>query len=67
MAWSVISAASKILVAQKNHDDQIIHLAGVMSNVFAFIENAKALKRIEAHMKILTLLIQQVTECGFHH
>ncbi|KAF8130207.1 hypothetical protein EV363DRAFT_241053 [Boletus edulis] len=59
MAWSVISAASKILVAQKNRDDRIIHLAGVMSDVFTFVEDAEALKRIEAHKKILTLLISR--------
>ena len=36
-----------------------------MSDVFAFVEDAEPLKRIVAHMRTITLLIQQVTECGY--
>ncbi|KAF8124297.1 hypothetical protein EV363DRAFT_1540661 [Boletus edulis] len=63
LAWSVISAASK--ATQKNCDDQIVRLAGVMSNVFAFVEDVEPSKRIESHVKTITLLLQQVMECGY--
>ncbi|KAG6374160.1 hypothetical protein JVT61DRAFT_4810 [Boletus reticuloceps] len=65
LAWSVISVASDVLLAQKNRDDRIIRLAGAMSDVFAFVEDAEPLKRIEAHMKTVIPLLQQVTECGY--
>ncbi|KAG6374155.1 hypothetical protein JVT61DRAFT_4803 [Boletus reticuloceps] len=65
LAWSVISAASKVFQAQKNCDDRIIRLAGVMSDVFTFVEDVEPLERIEAHVKTITLLLQQVTECGY--
>ncbi|KAG8219236.1 hypothetical protein J3R82DRAFT_74 [Butyriboletus roseoflavus] len=65
LAWSVISTASQVLVNQKNRDDQIIRLAGTMSDVFAFVHDAEPLKAIQAHIKAITLLIQQVTECGY--
>ncbi|KAG6382047.1 hypothetical protein JVT61DRAFT_683 [Boletus reticuloceps] len=65
LAWSVISAANQVLVNQKNRDDKIIRLAGMTSDVFTFVEDAEPLKVIKAHMKTITLLIQQVTECGY--
>ncbi|KAF8549975.1 WD40 repeat-like protein, partial [Imleria badia] len=65
LAWSVISAANQVLVNQKNRDDQIMRLAGTMSDVFAFVHDAEPLKAIKAHIKTITLLIQQVTECGY--
>ena len=36
-----------------------------MSDVFAFVHDAEPLKAIEGHTKAVTLLIQQVTECGY--
>ena len=55
-----------MLVAQKNRDDRIIRLPGTMGDVFAFVEEARPLKRIKAHMKTVAFLIQQVTEqCGY--
>ncbi|KAI9568858.1 hypothetical protein HD554DRAFT_682431 [Boletus coccyginus] len=65
LAWSVISAANKVLVNQKNRDDQIIRLAGTMSDVFTFVHDTEPLKTIKAHIKTITLLIQQVAECGY--
>ena len=55
----------QVFVDQKNCDVEIIHLAGTMSDVFAFVHDAEPLKAINAHMKTITLLIQQVTECGY--
>ena len=37
----------------------------MMSEVFAFVHGAEPLKAIKAHIKTITLLIQQVTECGY--
>ena len=55
----------QVLVAQKNRDERIIRLLGTMGDVFAFVENAEPLEKIKAHVKTVTLLIQQVTECGY--
>ena len=55
----------QVLVDQKNCNDQIIRLAGTMSDVFTFVHDADFLKAIKAHIKTITLLIQQVTECGY--
>jgi hypothetical protein len=54
-----------VLVDQKNRDDRIIRLAAMMSDTFDFVNDAERLKSIEAHKKTITLLIQQVTECGY--
>ena len=54
-----------MLIRQKNRDDQIIHLAGTMSDVFTFVHDAEPLKAVQRHIKTITLIIQQVTECGY--
>ena len=36
-----------------------------MSDVFTFVQDAEALKTIKQHIKTITLLLQQVTECGY--
>ena len=36
-----------------------------MSDVYAFVHDAEPLKAIKAHMQTITLLIEQVTECGY--
>ena len=54
-----------MLVNQKNRDDQIIRLAGAMSDVLTFVHDAEPLKAIKEHIKTITLLLQQVTECGY--
>ena len=54
-----------MLVNQKDRDERIIRLAGTMSDVFAFVHDAEPLKAIQAHTKAITVLIQQVTECGY--
>lgn len=55
----------QVLVGQKNRDDRIIRLAGTMSDMFAFVDDAEPLKAIKAHIEIITVLIQQVAECGY--
>ena len=54
-----------MLVDQKDRDGQVIQLAGTMSDVYAFVHDAEPLKAIKAHMQTVTLLIKQVTECGY--
>jgi hypothetical protein len=54
-----------VLVRQKNRDERIVRLMGTMSDVLAFVHDAEPLKAIKAHKKTITLLIQQVTECGY--
>ena len=36
-----------------------------MSDTFAFVRDAEPLKAIKEHIKTITLMIQQVTECGY--
>ena len=36
-----------------------------MSDVLTFVHDADPLKAIKEHIKTITLLIQQVTECGY--
>ena len=36
-----------------------------MSDVYMFVHDAEPLKAIKAHMETITLLIKQVTECGY--
>jgi len=36
-----------------------------MSDVFTFVHDAEPLKAIERRIETITLLIQQVTECGY--
>ncbi|KIJ60985.1 hypothetical protein HYDPIDRAFT_31686 [Hydnomerulius pinastri MD-312] len=65
LAWSVLSAANKVIINQQGRDDRIVRLAGTMNNAFAFVHDAEPLKAIKAHLKVITLLVQQATECGY--
>jgi len=56
---------NQVLVNQQNRDDRVIRLAGTMSDVFSFVEDAEPLKAVEAHKEPTKLLIQQVMECGY--
>ena len=55
----------QVLVDQKDCDEQIIWLASMMSDIYTFVYDAEPLKAIEVHMETITLLIKQVTECGY--
>ena len=54
-----------MLIHQKNCDEHTIYLAGAMRDVFAFVDDTESLKKVEKHMNTITLLLQQVTECGY--
>ena len=56
---------AQVLINQKNRDEQIIRLAATMSDTFAFVDDAEPLKKIKKHSETITLLLQQVTECGY--
>jgi hypothetical protein len=36
-----------------------------MDNACAFVQEAEPLKKVESQKEIITLLMQQVTECGY--
>ncbi|KAN0107633.1 hypothetical protein V8E52_009952, partial [Russula decolorans] len=65
MAWTVLSAAHKIILAQNDRDDNINRLVGTMNDTYAFIHEVEPLKKVESHKRIVTLLTQQTTECGY--
>ncbi|KAN0085996.1 Quinonprotein alcohol dehydrogenase-like superfamily [Tylopilus felleus] len=65
LAWSVISAANKVLINQKNLDDRIVRLSGTMSDAFSFLDDIKFMTEIGKHAETITQLLQQVTECGY--
>ena len=41
-----------------------MRLANTLNDIFAFVDDARYLNDIERHAKTITVLIQQVTECG---
>jgi len=61
----IVAVVAEMLVNQQNRDDRVIRLAGTMSDVFSFVEDAEPLKAVEAHKEPTKLLIQQVMECGY--
>ncbi|KIJ65625.1 hypothetical protein HYDPIDRAFT_66323, partial [Hydnomerulius pinastri MD-312] len=65
LAWSILSAANKVIINQQSRDDRIVRLAGTMNDAFAFVHDAEPLKAVKAHLKVIILLVQQATECGY--
>jgi hypothetical protein len=56
---------SKIILAQNKRDDNINRLVGTINDTYAFIHEVEPLKKVESHKRIVTLLTQQTTECGY--
>lgn len=54
-----------MLITQKDRDEKVVRLADMMSDVFTFVHDVNPLKTIKEHMKTITLLLQQVAECGY--
>ena len=46
-------------------DTKVKDLVEVMNNIFTFVAAADPLGEIAAHEKIIALMIQQVTDCGY--
>ena len=81
MAWSILSAAHKVLplyivippdlmlsqtiVSQMDRDDCIVHLLEVIDDVYFFVHEAEPVKKIESHGRIIMLMAQQTTECAY--
>lgn len=55
----------QVLINQKSSDDRIIRLASMMGDALAFVDDAEFLKSVHRHTRTITLLFQQVTECGY--
>jgi hypothetical protein len=53
------------MLAQTERDDRIEHLLEVMTDVYAFILEAKDIKKMELHEKTLAIMAQQTTECAY--
>ncbi|KIJ58803.1 hypothetical protein HYDPIDRAFT_33816 [Hydnomerulius pinastri MD-312] len=64
-AYSPIRVIGVVIINQHGRDDRIVRLAGIMNDAFAFVLEAEPLKAIKAHLKVITLLVQQATECGY--
>ncbi|KAN0102501.1 hypothetical protein V8E52_011886, partial [Russula decolorans] len=65
IAWTLLSAAHKTILAQKDRDDNINRLLGIMKDTYDFIEVVDPLKKVESHKPIVILLTHQTTECGY--
>ncbi|KIM89362.1 hypothetical protein PILCRDRAFT_2588 [Piloderma croceum F 1598] len=65
IAWTVLSAAYKIVIAQKKLDEVIDHLVEVMNDIYSFVQEAHALRDIESHKWIVALITQQTTDCAY--
>jgi hypothetical protein len=53
------------VLAQKDRDEAIDHLIEVMNDVYSLVHEAESLMDIESHKRILVVLTQQTTECGY--
>jgi hypothetical protein len=81
MAWSILSAAHKVvplsiviptdlmlsqtIVAQADRDDCVVHLLEVIDDIYSFVHEAEPVRKIESHGRIVTLMAQQTTECAY--
>ena len=55
----------KIILAQNDRDKGIDHLVGTMNDTYAFVYETEPLRKIESHERIIVLIMQQTTECGY--
>jgi len=65
MAWDILSAIHKTILAQVDRDICIVHLVEVMDDVYSFVKEAEPVKKIESHSRIVALMAQQTTECAY--
>ena len=54
-----------MLVNQEGHDVRITDLAGVVNGAFGIVHDSDYSKTVETNGKSVTLLIQEVMECGY--
>ncbi|KAF8726639.1 hypothetical protein AX14_007619 [Amanita brunnescens Koide BX004] len=65
MAWSILSAVPKTILAQVDRDNGVVRLASIMDDAFFFVKEAEPIKKIESQGRIIALIAQQTTECGY--
>jgi hypothetical protein len=53
------------ILHQKERDDNVGHLLEVMADAYAFVLEAEPVKKIESHKRIVTVMVQQTTECSY--
>ena len=56
---------SQTILAQVNRDNGVIRLASIMDDALSFVEEAEPIKKIESQGRIIGLIAQQTTECGY--
>ncbi|THH21102.1 hypothetical protein EW146_g406 [Bondarzewia mesenterica] len=68
IAWSVLSGAYKIVLAQKDRDENIETLLKTMNDMYEFVNSneVRSLSRIQAHKQVLARMAQQTTDCGYY-
>ncbi|TDL20643.1 hypothetical protein BD410DRAFT_871159, partial [Rickenella mellea] len=64
MAWSVLSACHKTIVAQGDRDDRIQRLYKIMDDVYTNVIEAES-SRIESHTQLIAVMSRQTIECGY--
>ncbi|KIM75554.1 hypothetical protein PILCRDRAFT_669545 [Piloderma croceum F 1598] len=65
MAWNILSAVHKTILAQVDRDSCIVRLVEIMDDVYSFVKEAEPIKKIESHSQIIALMAQQTTECAY--
>ncbi|KIM87374.1 hypothetical protein PILCRDRAFT_814882 [Piloderma croceum F 1598] len=65
MAWSILSAINKTILAQVDRDNFLIRLVEIMDDAYSFVKEAEPTKTIESHRAIIELMAQQTTECAY--
>ncbi|KZP04596.1 hypothetical protein FIBSPDRAFT_1054584 [Athelia psychrophila] len=65
LAWDVLSAAHKIIVAQVAIDRSVTDLANTMQDVYGFVDAIKAVPSKIQHLEnIIQQIFNQTAECG---
>ena len=56
---------SQTILAQVDRDNGVVRLASIMDDAFFFVKEAEPIKKIESQGRIIALIAQQTTECGY--
>ncbi|KAF9058771.1 hypothetical protein BDP27DRAFT_1342956 [Rhodocollybia butyracea] len=64
-AYSIVSLAYKVVLAQMQRDANILALIDVMDDIYSFVKEAEPLRQIESQQKVMICIAQQTTECGY--
>ncbi|KAF9058769.1 hypothetical protein BDP27DRAFT_1453783 [Rhodocollybia butyracea] len=64
-AYSIVSLAYKVVLAQMQRDANILALIDIMDDIYSFVMEAEPLRQIESQHKVMICIAQQTTECGY--